>query len=133
MLKITFHVRPRVGGDDVWSGVIYESVDQHPDWLDRLEPPAVHDIIETWSPIAGDPNHMVETTGYVEHRYVNAVAVEQLMGVAGTDAKLAHKQKALDYPDARYYWIVRAESRKFRRVPRTDKNFQKQLAATLNA
>jgi len=128
MLSITYQVLPAAGGAAVACGVVFESPSSIPQWFPALPPPKHSDPIEVWTPIAGDPNHILYIRGTVSYWHVEAATLGPMF--MGDDAP-QYEERVRQYPDEQYQWVLQATVRNFERLPRADERYQQQLRATI--
>lgn len=133
MLSITYHVIPKSGAEPiacVASGTLFDSHCGIPDWFGDMTPPEHTSPIELWSPIAGDPGHVVYISGLVSYWYLPAADIEPLLSTAAQEEAAQYRELRDRFPDQQYQWLVRSESRTHNRVPKSDPKYQEQLRVT---
>ena len=125
-----------------------QDVCAHPEamlrWLAETRP-ADHTLpIELWSPIHGDTGYFVHVTGTTSYWHGDSHMVDELLVrfENGTGSRVEpvvpqrqrerFQQYTSDYPDDRYEYVLRVETRNHKRVPRTDKRFVAALEQTVS-
>lgn len=124
-----------------------QDVCAHPEamlsWLAEARAPDHTMPIELWSPIQGDPGYFVHVTGNTCFWHGDSHMVDELLVrfENGTGSRVEpvvlERQRerfaryVSDFPDDRFEYVLRVETRDHKRVPRTDKRFVQALEQTV--
>jgi hypothetical protein len=133
MVTIRYYFIDKTTGQQHEGDVLHDGIMQAlPLWLQRVRDPDHTNPLELWSPIQGDPNHMVHITGLVSYWYCDRDFVASIMDEIPKDRGIRFQELAPQYPEHQYTWAVQAETRNHERVCKSDQRYQQQLAATFD-
>jgi len=128
MLRIKYLVIQPQPDPNKHSEVVFYEGEDVPSFMPSLTEPDHTAPLELWSPIAGDSGHVVFREGMVSWWRTDAATIGQLLKQVNGDMSLY--DRICNGVSPKSSWLLVTEAFSYKRVPKTDSRYQKQLQAT---